>query len=124
MFCINVFFLCNFIFSQFITYKYILIFQTVMNYSRFINELSSLRKPSIIREFGESRVTFGFISFALVPAKFLTKDDKDLIFLAGGVPNPSAFPFLDSQVRLRTGEILQLDEKQLELGLQYGPTPG
>ncbi|KAB7505456.1 Kynurenine/alpha-aminoadipate aminotransferase, mitochondrial, partial [Armadillidium nasatum] len=79
-----------------------------MNYSRFLNQLSKGRKPSIIREL----------------TGLLTSASPELVFLAGGLPNTDLFPFEEASIQLRDGSEIKLNKKLMSQGLQYGPTPG
>ncbi|XP_046652485.1 kynurenine/alpha-aminoadipate aminotransferase, mitochondrial-like [Daphnia pulicaria] len=79
-----------------------------MNYSRYINSLSAARKSSPIREM----------------TNLLTQGSPDLVFLAGGLPNPNTFPFQSASIKLRDGSNIQLEGKTINDALQYGPTQG
>jgi len=56
--------------------------------------------------------------------KFLTQGSPDLVFLAGGLPNPEMFPFEGCTIKLKDGSIINMEGKLMEEALQYGPTPG
>ncbi|XP_059483648.1 kynurenine/alpha-aminoadipate aminotransferase, mitochondrial-like [Neocloeon triangulifer] len=79
-----------------------------INYDRFVNALSARRKPSPIRELTKL--------YASAPA--------GTIFLAGGIPNGSTFPFSQMTVELKDGSSLKISGKTMENALQYQPTPG
>ncbi|KAK3858453.1 hypothetical protein Pcinc_035358 [Petrolisthes cinctipes] len=79
-----------------------------MNYSRFITQISQNRKPSLIRELYET----------------LTNASPELVFMAGGMPNPQMFPFQAASITLKDGRALTLHPKLMNDCLQYGPTSG
>lgn len=78
----------------------------IVNYSRFLSQLSLRRKPSPIRE---------CLPMAMRPG---------MISLAGGLPNGSSFPFKNCTLELSNGEKLSISGPQFEEALQYGPTEG
>jgi len=47
-----------------------------------------------------------------------------MISLGGGMPNSATFPFQSMKVECRDGSEIRLESKDLEVGLQYSPTPG
>jgi len=57
-------------------------------------------------------------------AKKLADADKDTIFMAGGLPNPSLFPFESLTVSLGDEKTLTLKDGALKAALQYQPTLG
>ena len=57
-------------------------------------------------------------------AKLLTQGSPNLVFLAGGVPNPEMFPFQSTTISLKDGTEIRLEGKQMAEALQYGPTQG
>ncbi|XP_065345612.1 kynurenine/alpha-aminoadipate aminotransferase, mitochondrial-like [Cloeon dipterum] len=79
-----------------------------IDYDRFINDLSARRKVSPIREL----------------TKLFTTAPPGTIFLAGGIPNGSTFPFSRMTVELKDGTTFKLEGKKIENALQYQPTPG
>jgi hypothetical protein len=50
--------------------------------------------------------------------------EKGTIFMAGGLPNPTLFPFDGLEVTLTGGLKLKLEEKELKAALQYQATLG
>eukprot|EP00667_Euglena_gracilis_P008936 EG_transcript_9071 len=78
----------------------------ITEYEPFISRRSARRKPSAIRK--------------LTPLSML----PGVISLAGGLPNPTSFPFTALTVELRDGTTLQLSPEQLATSLQYSATPG
>lgn len=56
--------------------------------------------------------------------KLLTQGSPDLVFLAGGLPNPEMFPFESCTIKLKDGSTINMEDKLMEEALQYGPTPG
>ncbi|CAG0916910.1 unnamed protein product [Notodromas monacha] len=80
----------------------------ISSYVRFINDVSQRRQPSAIREI----------------TGMLPSLSKDCIVLAGGMPNGDAFPLLSAQFRLRDGSVIDVDEAEMKIGLQYSPTDG
>ncbi|KAK7067538.1 hypothetical protein SK128_028277 [Halocaridina rubra] len=79
-----------------------------MNYTRFITRVSQNRQPSLIREL----------------TSLLTDASPELVFMAGGLPNPQMFPFQAASVTLRDGRALTIHPDLMTDCLQYGPTPG
>ena len=61
-------------------------------YARFVGSVSSLRRPSIIREM----------------TKVLASAPKDVIPLSGGLPNPDMFPFVDATVTACDGTEIRI----------------
>jgi len=78
----------------------------IEDYSSFISRRSSRRKPSAIRK--------------LTPLISI----PGMISLAGGLPNPTTFPFTTLTAGLQGGGELVVSADQLAVGLQYSPTPG
>lgn len=78
-----------------------------MNFSRFINAVSSARKISPIRE----------------TTSILLKNPH-FISLAGGMPNPSMFPFEKAQVTVSDGHVITLEGRDMERSLQYSASRG
>lgn len=64
------------------------------------------------------------IIFPWVSAKLYAAAAPGTIFLAGGIPNASTFPFAKVSIELKDGKSFTLDGKTLENALQYQPTPG
>ena len=79
-----------------------------MIYSRFINNISSSRQPSLIREM----------------TKILANASPDMIPLSGGFPNPEMFPFTKLTVDVEHGSQISLEGPALQSALQYLPTNG
>ena len=79
-----------------------------MMYSRFINNVSSSRQPSLIREM----------------TKILAAASPDMIPLSGGFPNPQMFPFTQLTVDVVNGSPIKLEGAALQSALQYLPTNG
>jgi len=77
-------------------------------YSRFINQISKERQPSLIREM----------------TKILASAPPEMIPLSGGLPNPKLFPFKDLTVQVTDGKPISLTGKDMEQALQYLPTGG
>ncbi|CAL4121765.1 unnamed protein product, partial [Meganyctiphanes norvegica] len=48
----------------------------------------------------------------------------EIIFLAGGLPNPQMFPFQAASITLKDGRAITLHPQEMNAALQYGPTPG
>lgn len=46
------------------------------------------------------------------------------IFLAGGMPNSSTFPYQEINVTYKDGEVMTLSGKDLNVALQYGTSQG
>ncbi|XP_071452642.1 kynurenine/alpha-aminoadipate aminotransferase, mitochondrial-like [Hetaerina americana] len=82
--------------------------QVPLDYSRFLNPLSSRRSPSKIREITKL--------YAVAP--------PGTVFFAGGFPNPRTFPFAETKITLKDGTTFTLSGKSLESALQYQPTQG
>ncbi|XP_045597416.1 kynurenine/alpha-aminoadipate aminotransferase, mitochondrial isoform X2 [Procambarus clarkii] len=79
-----------------------------MNYSRFLTRTSKNRQPSLIREL----------------TNLLSTASPELVFMAGGLPNPQMFPFQAASVTLTDGRTLSIHPKLMTDCLQYGATPG
>jgi len=79
-----------------------------MNYLRYLNSVSMSRKPSPLRKLAE----------------LLDKSPPTMISLAEGRPNAATFPFLECEINTKDGNILKIGEQDMEVALQYGPTPG
>ncbi|XP_042889003.1 kynurenine/alpha-aminoadipate aminotransferase, mitochondrial-like isoform X1 [Penaeus japonicus] len=80
----------------------------MMNYSRFLTKLSQNRQPSLIREL----------------TNLLTDASPELVFMAGGLPNPQMFPFQAASVTMKDGRAITIHPKLMTDCLQYGPTAG
>ena len=80
--------------------------QGLMDYSRFISPKSASRKPSAIRALQAHTFTPGMIS------------------LGGGLPHPSTFPVEKITIQTKDGQVLEMTDKLLMSGLQYGQTAG
>lgn len=72
----------------------------------FITQLNSRRQPSAIR--------------ALQPLMQL----PGMLSLGGGLPNPALFPFKGLTLTLADGSQLPFTQQELNVALQYSPTPG
>lgn len=48
----------------------------------------------------------------------------DLLWLAGGHPDSSLFPFTETTIMLKNGQEIHLDPKLMATSLQYGPVEG
>jgi hypothetical protein len=57
-------------------------------------------------------------------ANLLPTLPKECIVLAGGMPNGLSFPLMAAQFRLRDGSTINIDEKDMAVGLQYSGTDG
>ncbi|XP_068230473.1 kynurenine/alpha-aminoadipate aminotransferase, mitochondrial-like [Palaemon carinicauda] len=79
-----------------------------MNYSRFLTRVSKNRQPSLIREL----------------TNLLSDASPELVFMAGGLPNPQMFPFQAASVTLKDGRALTIHPDLMTDCLQYGPTLG
>ena len=79
-----------------------------MNYARFINQISSQRRPSIIREMTQIMSTAG----------------PEMIPLSGGLPNPAMFPFKELSLTVSDNSKIQISGDQMKAALQYLPTNG
>ncbi|ORY46995.1 PLP-dependent transferase [Rhizoclosmatium globosum] len=80
--------------------------RSLMDYSRFISPKSARRQPSAIR--------------SLAPLLSL----PGMISLGGGNPHPDSFPYVGLSFRLRSGEVIDVPEKEVQQALQYSPTNG
>lgn len=79
-----------------------------MNYMRFLNQISSSRKPSPLREL----------------TKLITLSPEPIINLGTGFPNTNLYPFESISVTLKDGGKIDFDSKTLPELLQYGPSDG
>ena len=79
-----------------------------MIYSRFINQISSGRQPSLIREM----------------TRILAAASKEMIPLSGGFPNPAMFPVTNITVSVPNTGKINLSGPDLASALQYLPTNG
>ncbi|XP_044746021.1 kynurenine/alpha-aminoadipate aminotransferase, mitochondrial [Coccinella septempunctata] len=79
-----------------------------LDYSYFINGLSSRRRPGITREL----------------TKKLYNAPKETISLAEGMPNDGSFPFEAINVVLKDGSTFTLQGGELAASLQYLPSQG
>ncbi|CAI6350117.1 unnamed protein product [Macrosiphum euphorbiae] len=79
-----------------------------IDYSYFINDISSKRQPSQLREI----------------TRVLEKLPPNCIKFGVGVPNVLTFPFKKISVELITGENIKLQGKELSDALQYLPSVG
>ncbi|XP_071512466.1 kynurenine/alpha-aminoadipate aminotransferase, mitochondrial-like isoform X3 [Panulirus ornatus] len=86
----------------------VLHFSHRMNYSRFLTTVSKNRQPSLIRDL----------------TSLLTNASPELVFMAGGLPNPQMFPFQAASVTMKDGRALTIHPKLMTDCLQYLPTPG
>ncbi|XP_033738689.1 kynurenine/alpha-aminoadipate aminotransferase, mitochondrial-like [Pecten maximus] len=78
-----------------------------MNYERFQNQASIVRKSSPLRD---------------LPGKLSARPNA--ISMAGGLPDPEACPFIEATVKLRDGSELQIDPGDMALCMQYSHTEG
>ena len=79
-----------------------------MIYSRFLNNISAARQPSLIREM----------------TKILAAAPPEMIPLSGGFPNPKMFPFSKLTLEVEGGHPISLSGGALQSALQYLPTNG
>ncbi|XP_014785033.1 kynurenine/alpha-aminoadipate aminotransferase, mitochondrial isoform X2 [Octopus bimaculoides] len=79
-----------------------------MNYKRYFNKTSLHRKPSIIRLLSD----------------IFFENPKEIISMAGGMPNDSLFPILSGTFKLRDGTSLTINETDMARALQYSMTEG
>ncbi|XP_022915117.1 kynurenine/alpha-aminoadipate aminotransferase, mitochondrial [Onthophagus taurus] len=79
-----------------------------LDYSYFINPLSSRRRPALTRE--------------LTKLAYLAP--KEAISLAEGMPNESTFPFERFDITMKDGSVMSLKGSTLGAALQYIPTQG
>lgn len=79
-----------------------------MNYVRFINRISSGRKPSILREMTKAMAAAG----------------PDMIPLSTGLPHADAFPFTEARFRTVDGAEVVLSGAEMKRSLQYQTTGG
>ncbi|CAG0897934.1 unnamed protein product, partial [Darwinula stevensoni] len=79
-----------------------------MDYTRYFSRVSKNRKFSWLREY----------------AKLLQDLPPGTVFLAGGVPNTTQFPFVEAKFTLRDGSTIAIDPKLMSQSLQYGATEG
>ncbi|KAI9256227.1 pyridoxal phosphate-dependent transferase [Sporodiniella umbellata] len=77
-----------------------------MDHSKFISKNSQARNPSAIR--------------ALMP--YL--NNKEMISLGAGQPNPATFPFASLTLTLKTGETIEVDSQLFDRALSYDLTSG
>ncbi|KAI8371567.1 pyridoxal phosphate-dependent transferase [Radiomyces spectabilis] len=77
-----------------------------MDYTKFMTERSKARNPSAIR--------------ALIP--YMNRED--MISLGAGQPNPETFPFESMTVKLKSGEIMEMDPQLFQRALSYDLTSG
>lgn len=103
-----------------------------IDYSRFINEISSRRRPAQLREISnyskllqynicvkcETDTTVNLESW-LFSGKALEKLPSTCIKFGIGVPNVLTFPFKKITVELITGENIELKDQELSDALQY-----
>nr|XP_027232239.1 kynurenine/alpha-aminoadipate aminotransferase, mitochondrial-like [Penaeus vannamei] len=79
-----------------------------MDYYKFFSENARHRLPSWI---GSLR-------------KFIVNPAPDMLWLAGGLPNDSIFPFHEAKVKLRDGHVIEVGPDLMAKGLQYGGPAG
>ncbi|XP_071119658.1 kynurenine/alpha-aminoadipate aminotransferase, mitochondrial-like [Haliotis cracherodii] len=77
----------------------------INNYEKYFNKSARRRKPTILRGF----------------QKYL---GTDMLYMAGGHPNPETFPIITAQLRLRDGRTIDIDEDEMKVALQYGDSRG
>ncbi|GJQ80247.1 hypothetical protein Trydic_g23819 [Trypoxylus dichotomus] len=82
--------------------------EKIMDYSYFINPLSSRRRPALTRE--------------LTKLAYLAP--KEAISLAEGMPNELTFPFDKIDITMKDGSVMTLKGQALGSALQYIPTQG
>lgn len=114
-----------------------------IDYSRFINEISSKRQPSQLREISNNSSIYVqyvptirraneniFLSPCLIAylrafsARVAEKLPANCVKFGVGVPNVLTFPFKKISVELITGENIQLQGSELSDALQYLPSVG
>lgn len=78
-----------------------------MDYTKFFAEISSRRRPNLIR----------YMNLAYVR-------NQSAIYLAGGLPNTRTFPFRKIDVSCQDGTSIELKDRDIESALQYGPSQG
>jgi hypothetical protein len=74
--------------------------------------------------FPSDQTIYLILTYTYLLANLLTQGSPDLVFLAGGLPNPNTFPFQSASIKLRDGSNIQLEGKTINDALQYGPTQG
>lgn len=79
-----------------------------MDYHKFFSENARHRLPSWI---GALR-------------KYIVNPPPDMLWLAGGLPNDSIFPFYEATVKLRGGQVIEVGPELMAKGLQYGGPTG
>ncbi|KAI7859452.1 pyridoxal phosphate-dependent transferase [Circinella umbellata] len=77
-----------------------------MDYQKFLSTRSKARNPSAIR--------------ALMPHM----NNKEMLSLGAGQPNPETFPYASMSVTLKSGETLTFDEDLFKRSLSYDLTSG
>ncbi|XP_069128526.1 kynurenine/alpha-aminoadipate aminotransferase, mitochondrial-like [Argopecten irradians] len=78
-----------------------------MNYERFQNQACLARTPTPLRQ------------MALMMIK-----RPNVISMGGGLPDPSAIPFIEATVKLRDGSELHIDPADMALSMQYSHSEG
>ncbi|XP_042875444.1 kynurenine/alpha-aminoadipate aminotransferase, mitochondrial-like [Penaeus japonicus] len=56
--------------------------------------------------------------------KYLQNPPPELLWLAGGLPNASMFPFCEAKVKLRDGHVIEMGHDLMASALQYGGPTG
>ncbi|XP_059501024.1 kynurenine/alpha-aminoadipate aminotransferase, mitochondrial isoform X2 [Stegostoma tigrinum] len=79
-----------------------------MNYFRYINAISAARKSSPIREL----------------TVLLERSPPTMISLAGGMPNPSLFPFETATFTINDGQQINFSQETMKRALQYSSSAG
>jgi len=78
----------------------------IQDYSKYLSKTSAKRKFSPIRE------VYPLISL------------PGMISLAGGLPNVETFPVKSATFRMKQGPLIELDQNQIDIALQYGDSVG
>lgn len=81
-----------------------------INYAKFINLISSSRKPSPIRVLSKVSFKLNYLTgnatmFLYYVAAIKAQCGPSMISLAGGSPNPYLFPFKEATFSLRYGSL-------------------
>ncbi|XP_047497963.1 kynurenine/alpha-aminoadipate aminotransferase, mitochondrial-like [Penaeus chinensis] len=79
-----------------------------MDYTRFLSNNAKARRPSWITQL----------------RRYLTNPSPDMLWLAGGHPDASLFPFSEATMTLKNGQEIHLNQDLMSTSLQYGPVEG